>query len=195
MAAVQPLRAEQLYRLSDASQFDFETTAELEDQNETIGQERAVDAIHFGIGIQREGYNLFALGPSGTGKRTTINQFLDQKAATEPIPSDWCYINNFEQPNQPCTLRLPPGQGTVLRKDMEQLMAELRTTLPTTFESEDYRTRKQEAEEEFKEQQEKAFNEIQKLGQEHNIALIRTPAGLAFAPLREKSPTFSSVPR
>jgi lon-related putative ATP-dependent protease len=185
MAAVQPLRAEQLYRACDASQFDFETTAELEDQNETIGQERAVDAIHFGIGIQREGYNLFALGPSGTGKRTTINQFLDQKAAMEPIPSDWCYINNFEQPNQPRALRLPPGQGTALHKDMEQLMAELRTTLPTTFESEDYRTRKQEAEEEFKEQQEKAFNEIQKLGQEHNIALIRTPAGLAFAPLRE----------
>ena len=185
MATLQPLSADQLYRVCDASQFDFETTAELEDQDETIGQERAVDAVHFGIGIQREGYNLFALGPSGTGKRTTISQFLAQKAAAEPIPPDWCYVNNFEQPYQPRALQLPPGQGIVLRKDTEQLIGELRTMIPTTFESEDYRTRKQEAEEEFKEQQEKAFSEVQKMAQEHSIALIRTPAGLAFAPLRE----------
>ena len=185
MATVQPLSAEQLYRRCDPSQFDFETTATLEDLSETLGQERAVDAIHFGIGIQREGYNLFALGPSGTGKRTTINRFLEQKAAAQPTPSDWCYVNNFEQPHQPRALRLPPGQGIALRKDMEQLVEELRTTIATTFESEDYRTRRQEAEEEFKEHQEKAFNEIQKAAQGHNIALLRTPAGLAFAPLRE----------
>lgn len=185
MAIVQPLSADQLYQRCDPSQFDSETTAALEDLSETLGQERAVDAIHFGIGIQREGYNLFALGPSGTGKRTTINRFLEQKAAAQPIPSDWCYVNNFEQPHQPRALRLPPGQGIVLRKDMEQLVEELRTTIATTFESEDYRTRRQEAEEEFKEHQEKAFGEIQKAAQEHNIALLRTPAGLAFAPLRE----------
>jgi lon-related putative ATP-dependent protease len=185
MATVQPLTAEQLCQVCDVSQFDFETTAELEDLSEIVGQERAVEAILFGIGIRREGYNLFALGRSGTGKRTAIGQFLDWKAAAEPIPSDWCYVNNFEQSHRPRALRLPPGQGAVLRKDMEQLVEELRTAIPATFESEDYRTRRQEAEEEFKEQQEKAFNETQQRAQERNIALIRTPAGLAFAPLRE----------
>jgi len=185
MTIVEPLQAQQLRQRCDPSQFDFETTAELEDLSEIVGQERAVDAILFGIGIRREGYNLFALGPSGTGKRTTIGQFLDRQAAAEPIPSDWCYVNNFEQPHKPRALRLPPGQGVVLHKDMEELIEELRTAIPAAFESEDYRTRKQEAEEEFKEQQEKAFGEVQKQAQERNVALIRTPAGLAFAPLRE----------
>jgi len=185
MTTVEPLPAQQLRQRCDPSQFEFETTAELEDLNEIVGQERAVDAILFGIGIRRKGYNLFALGPSGTGKRTTTSQFLDQQASAEPIPSDWCYVNNFEQSYKPRALRLPPGQGTVLRKDMEQLIEELRTAIPAAFESEDYRTRKQAAEEEFKEQQEKAFTAIQQQAKEHSIALLRTPVGLAFAPLRE----------
>ncbi len=183
--AIAPLSAHQLRKTCDPSQFDFETTAELEPLNDILGQERAVKAILFGIGIRREGYNLFALGPSGTGKRTTIGQFLDRKAAAEPTPADWCYVNNFDQPHKPHALRLPPGQGVVLRKDMEQLVEELRTAIPAAFESDDYRTRRQEAEEEFKERQEKAFTELQEQAREKNVALIRTPVGLAFAPLKD----------
>jgi lon-related putative ATP-dependent protease len=187
MTIVQPLPAGQLRRQCDPSQFDFETTDELEDLslNEIVGQERAVDAILFGIGIRREGYNLFALGPSGTGKRTTITQFLEKQASVEPTPSDWCYVNNFQQPHKPRALRLPPGQGHVLRKDMEQLIDELRTVIPAAFESEDYRTRRQEAQEEFNQRQEEAFNHVQQQAKEHSIALIRTPSGLVLAPLQE----------
>jgi lon-related putative ATP-dependent protease len=185
MAKARPLSARQLCQECKPSQFKFKTTDDLEDLTDVIGQERAVEAIQFGIGIQREGYNLFALGPSGTGKRTTIGQFLDQKAATEPTPSDWCYVNNFEQPHRPRAMQLPPGRGVVLREDMEELVDELRTAIPAVFESEDYRTRKQEIEEEFKEQQETAFGEVQKKAQDRNISLIRTPVGLAFAPVRE----------
>jgi lon-related putative ATP-dependent protease len=180
-----PLSAQQLRQVCDPAQFEFETTAELEDLNEIIGQERAVDAIMFGVGIRREGYNLFALGPSGTGKRTTIVQFLNRQAAAEPTPSDWCYVNNFDQSHRPRALRLPPGRGVALRRDMEQLIEELRTVLPSAFESEDYRTSKQEVEEEFKEQQEQAFEAIRQRARERSIGLIRTPAGLAFAPVRE----------
>ena len=183
--ATEPLAAHQLRQVCDPAQFDFETTDDLPDLDEILGQGRAVEAILFGIGIRHEGYNLFALGPSGTGKRTAITQFLDQKAATEPIPPDWCYVNNFEHPHKPRALRLPAGQGVVLRKDMEQLIEELRTAIPAIFESEEYRTRRQEVEEELKERQEKAFAEIQQQAQEHNVALIRTPVGLAFTPTRE----------
>jgi len=182
---IESLSARQLRRRCDVSQFDFATTDELEDLDGIMGQERAVGAVMFGIGIQHEGYNLFALGPSGTGKRTTISQFLEQKASAKPISPDWCYVNNFEHSHKPRALRLPPGQGDVLRQDMEQLMEELRTALPAVFESEDYRTRRQEAEEELKERQEEAFGEIQEQAREKEIALIRTPVGLAFTPMRE----------
>ena len=87
MAKIRPLSARKLCQECKPSQFKFKTTDDLEDLTDVIGQDRAVEAIQFGIGIQREGYNLFALGPSGTGKRTTICQFLDLKSAAEPTPS------------------------------------------------------------------------------------------------------------
>jgi lon-related putative ATP-dependent protease len=185
MAQIKPLSARKLSQECKPSQFKFKTTDDLEDLNDVIGQDRAVEAIQFGIGIQREGYNLFALGPSGTGKRTTICQFLDLKAASEPTPPDWVYVNDFEKPHKPRAIKLPSGQGVVLRDDMEELIEELRTAIPAAFESEDYRTRKQEVEEEFKEQQEQAFGEVQNKAQERNVSLIRTPVGLAFAPMRD----------
>jgi len=176
-----------LYRRCDPSSFNFATTDELEDLSlgEIVGQDRAVNAILFGIGIRREGYNLFALGPSGTGKRTTITQFLDQKAATEPVPADWCYVNNFTHPHKPRALKLPPGYGRLLRRDMEQLIEELLVAIPAAFESEDYRLRRQEAQEEFESRQERAFNEIQQEASKRNIAVLRTPSGLFLAPLKD----------
>ncbi|NLE99509.1 MAG: AAA family ATPase [Anaerolineales bacterium] len=186
MAPAQHLTSQQLYQACDPAQFEFETTADLDDLGEIIGQERAIGAVHFGVGMRRPGYNLFALGPSGTGKRTTIRRYLDERAASEPTPSDWCYVNNFDQPHKPRALSMPPGRGAALRDDIAQLLDELRTAIPTAFESEDYRTRFQEAEEEFKDLQEQAFNELRERARERNIGLIRTPAGLAFVPLQEE---------
>jgi lon-related putative ATP-dependent protease len=179
-----PLHPRYLYHRCDPAQFKFKSTAELADFGEIIGQERAVEAVQFGIGIRREGYNLFALGPSGTGKHTVVREFLEKQAASEPTPSDWCYVNNFDLPHKPRALRLPPGRGVVLRRDMEQLIEDLMTVIPAAFESEDYRTRKQVIEEEFKERHERAFAEVRQHAEERGIALLRTPEGFAFAPLR-----------
>lgn len=185
MGTVQPLTPEALCRRCDPNQFAFATTAELDDLTEIIGQARAVEAVRFGIGVRREGYNLYALGPQGTGKYSAIRQFLEQKAAAETAPADWCYVNNFEQPHRPHYLKLPPGLGVTLRQDMAQLVEELRTAIPAIFESEDYRTRRQVIEEEFKEREEKVFEELKQAAQKRGVALIRTPAGLAFAPKHE----------
>ncbi len=117
----EPLSPQALYRRCNPQQFPFETTAELEDLTDIIGHDRAFDAIRFGIGIRRSGYNMFALGPSSLDKHGIIRRFLEQKAATEPARDDWCYVNNFDAPQKPRYLRLPPGKGAEFRQDVAHL--------------------------------------------------------------------------
>jgi lon-related putative ATP-dependent protease len=182
---IEPLDPAAVYRPCSIDQFTFQTTAELPELTEIIGQARAVEAVRFGIGIRHEGYNLFVLGPPGTGKFSLVRQFLEQEATTKPVPPDWCYVYNFAHPRHPRALRLPHGQGVALRQDMARLVEDLRTTIPAVFESEDYRARKQAIAEAFKTREGKLFEELQQQAEAVGIALIRTQAGLGFAPVRE----------
>ncbi len=129
MMPLNPLSPNQLYRKTDPASFKFKTTDDLQDLTEAIGQPRAVQAVRFGIGINRDGYNIYALGPSGVGKRTLISQFFEQKAAEMPAPPDWAYVHNFKDRHKPDAIRLPAGQGVVFRQDMDHLVDELRTSL------------------------------------------------------------------
>jgi lon-related putative ATP-dependent protease len=178
-----PLSPEELYRRCDPGLFDFETTKDLAHLAETLGQDRAVEAIHFSIGMASEGYNLFVLGPPGSGKHSVVRGILEEQAAGRPVPDDWCYVNNFGNPKNPKTLRLPAGRGRQLRQDIAQLIEEAYSAIPAAFESEDYRNRQQAIEEELKEFQEKAFEEVQQHARERGIGIIQTPTGIAFAPL------------
>jgi lon-related putative ATP-dependent protease len=174
-----------LYRRCDPAQFTFTSTAELDDLTDIIGQERAVQAVKFGIGIRREGYNLFALGPNGAGRFTAVNQLLQRITGDQPPPPDWCYVHNFQDSYRPKALKLPPGRANALAADMKELIGELRAVIPSAFESDEYHARQSAVEEGFKENQEAAFEELQRRAQKQQIALIRTPSGLAFAPLRD----------
>jgi predicted ATP-dependent protease len=185
MKKIEQLKATDLYQRTDPEQFTFKTTAELEDLEGVIGQARAVDAIQFGIGMAQDGYNIFALGPPGTGKQSFLTQFFEEQAQNEAVPSDWCYIHNFEQPHKPHAVSLPAGMGMEFHEDMEELVEELRTALSAAFESEEYQTRRQTIVEEFKERQAEAFDELRKQAEEQGMALIRTPAGIAVAPVKE----------
>jgi hypothetical protein len=185
MGNVKELEATRLYQHCDPAQFAFETTADLEDLADVVGQPRAVEAMQFGIGIEQEGYNIFALGPTGIGKHSVMRQFFEQRAESEPVPSDWCYVHNFDDSHKPRAIRLPAGKGIELRQDMEDLVKELRTALSAAFESEEYQTRRQAVAEEFQEQQSQAFEQLRQQAQERGLALLRTPAGLAFAPVRD----------
>jgi len=182
------LEATALYQRCDVTQFDFDTTADLESLPDTdgiIGQPRAVEAVQFGLGMPQTGYNIFALGPAGTGKQSLVQQFFEQEAKSKGAPSDWCYVNNFEQSHKPRALNLPPGKGNALSQDIERLVEELRTALSTAFESEEYQSRQQEIQEEFKEAQEKTLSDIQEQAQAKDLAMMRTPSGLVFAPIRD----------
>lgn len=181
---VKPLHTKQLHHRCDPAQFKFKSTAELEEVSDIVGQARAVGAVRFGIGMRRAGYNLFAFGPTGVGKHTLVRGFIEKQALIEPTASDWCYVNNFDQPHKPHALQLPPGQGVALSHDMEQLVEDLGSMIPAAFESEDYRTRKQVIENALKERQESAFGTLQHGAEARGIALLRTPEGFAFGPLR-----------
>ncbi len=181
MTAPKPLPPEALAPLTDPESLGFETTDELADLEEVIGQDRAVEAVRFGIGIRQDGYNMFALGPPGVGKHTMVRQFLEQQAA----PDDWCYVHNFEDPQKLAALRLPAGRARPFQHDIETLIEEMRAAIPTDFESEEYRARRQAIEEEMKERHEAAFGDLQRRAQERGIATMRTPMGLALTPVRD----------
>lgn len=178
------LAPEALFQQCDLAQFKFNTTAELEDLTEFVGQDRALEAVRFGVGIRRQGFNLFLLGPAGTGKYASIRSFLEKRAREEPKPDDWCYINNFESAEKPRALKLPPGRGAPLRDDMRQLVETLRSAIPSAFETDSYRARKQVIEQEIKDREEKAFEEIQQEASQKDVVLLRTPTGLILAPAR-----------
>jgi lon-related putative ATP-dependent protease len=185
MGTIQELRASQLFQRTDPEQFGFGTTADLEDMVEVLGQPRAVAAMRFGIGMGRAGYNIFALGPAGTGKRQFVRRYFEQRAADEPVPNDWCYVNNFEERHKPKTICLPAGIGLGFRDDVDDLIEGLGTALSAAFESEEYQARRQTINEEFQERQSSAFQELQGKAEEKGIALLRTPAGLVFAPVSD----------
>ncbi|MBK1701899.1 Lon protease family protein [Thiococcus pfennigii] len=185
---VTPLSPNALYRRCDPDQLGFATTAELEAGDALIPQERARHTIEFGIGIRHSGYNLFALGPSGTGKLALIRRTLEERATAEPVPSDWCYVFNFANAHRPRALRLPPGRGNTLRRDMEQLVTDLHRAIPGVFESDEYRTRSQALEEELEERQEQAMGALREMAKEKDVVLLQTPTGFTLAPIRNGKP-------
>jgi len=179
----QPLAPDQLYKACDPAEFNFASTEELADTGVIIGQERALDAIKFGIAIEQRGYNVFALGPSGAGKLTATKEIVTREAQRQPAPDDWCYVNNFAQPSKPRALRLPAGQGRSFAQDMEQLIDELSSAIPAAFEGEEYRSREEEIEEESKDRELGALNELRNEAKRQHVSLIETPTGFAFAPV------------
>jgi lon-related putative ATP-dependent protease len=185
MKQAKRLSPEELYWRCDPDQFDFETTQELEPLSDPIGQPRAIEAMQFGVNVEQHGYNIFALGLPGTGKRTLVQRLFSEKAAGQPTPEDWCYVNNFEYAYKPRAINLPAGQGVKFRQDMAGLIEELQTVLPAAFESDEYQTRRQEVEEEFRERQEQTFEEIRQKALSRDLALLRTPSGVILAPVRE----------
>lgn len=177
------LTVDELYQHCDLAQFSFDTTQELMPFDKPLGQQRALEAIEFGIDIKHEGYNLFVLGNSGLGKHQLVEQIVAERAAGEMPGSDWCYINNFDNPQKPKVLQLPAGMGYKFRKDMEALTEDLLTSLPSSFQTEEYRNSLQEIETEFQDRQEKMFSEMDKEAEKQGIAIKRTPTGYTIGPV------------
>jgi len=179
-----PLLPEQLCRRCDPQTLGFATTADVTETVDIVDQTRAIDAVKFGIAIKRPGFNLFVLGEPGSGRHSAVRRLLEARAATEAIPGDLCYVNNFAEPNRPRLLQLPAGRGARLKADMQQFVSELAKAITAAFESDEYRARVEAIQEEFKEREEGALRELGQASSEVGIALLRTPHGFVFAPIK-----------
>lgn len=184
MTVIKELLPEALYRSCKPDDFKFETTAELDVSVEIPGQNRAAEAVQFGVGIDRDGYNIFALGPAGTGKQFLVERFLNERAATRPVPPDLCYVNNFLEPNKPSLLTMPPGVGMSLKNDLKEFIEEVTSAIPAVFESEEYQARANAIRETLKSGPDQALNELQTRAKEKGVAMLHTPAGVVFAPMK-----------
>jgi len=183
--AVETLNAESLFRATDAQALGFRSTAELPDIDSAMGQDRAIAAIEFGVGIQREGYNLYVAGPTGIGKRTLVDQLLARHAGERGEASDWCYVNNFDDPSRPRALSLPPGKGVQLKRDMEKLIERMLVTVPNVFRGDEYRRRISDIQEEYQEREGKLFGELNEEARGKGMVVIRTPGGYTIGPVRD----------
>lgn len=182
MARVKELKPKDLRWRCPLKAFDFTDTSKVEGTPGPIGQERALAALDFGADIRSEGYNVFVMGASGTGRTSTAKTKLAVLAAQQPVPDDWCYVYNFDQQNSPCALRLPAGLGPQLRDDVARMLTDIRATLGTVFESDEYNEKRDEIIKEFRNERNQELQVFEQEAQAAGFALGRSPAGLIVAP-------------
>lgn len=181
-SALAELLPEALRRVCDPAELPFTTTEDLPPLGDIIGQARAMRALDFGTNVASHGFNIFALGLPGSGKTTIVRKFLERKAAEEPVPPDLCYVNNFADPHRPRALRLPPGRGEELRRDMAEFVSRCRQAIPKAFENEEYEREKNQLVSSFQARQAQEFERLQTYVREHGFALVKTPGGLILTP-------------
>ena len=180
-----PLSIEEIYQCCDPSVFTFGTTDELPESIETIGQERALRAIDFGLNLENSGFNIFMLGENGTGKMTTIRAFLSKKAAEEPVPSDWCYVYNFKDTDVPLAISLAPGMASLFHKDMDELVKTLRVEIPKIFESKEYEKQKNQTVEAFQLKQKEIFSALDEDAKAKGFSIRKSVSGLMIVPIKK----------
>jgi lon-related putative ATP-dependent protease len=178
-----PLEPEQLRWSCDPAQLSFETTEELQPLDGTIGQDRAVRALTFGLEMRSAGFNLFVAGPRGTGRSSTVDAYVKRLAASQPAPGDWCYVHNFKDASCPTALKLPSGRANALAQDMRTLMDAVRRDLRRVFESREYRQQQQETHRTVLETRDRLIRELGERAQQQGLALTMSPSGPMIVPL------------
>ena len=186
MAEVLPV--DKLRRVCDPQMLGCETTEEVEPLETIIGQERAVRALEFGLGIKEFGFNIYVAGPPGTGKTTAVKRFLEEVARGQAVPFDWCYVNDFRDPYRPQALRLPPGRGREFQKDVKNLVDGARREIPRVFESEEYAAKREETMQGFQRQRQELLSQMGEKAQEEGFLLQMSPMGLLIIPVVEGKP-------
>jgi len=179
---------EELRNEFDSTLMACETTEEMAPLTEIIGQERAVRALKFGLDIKERGFNIYVAGLPGTGRATAVKDFLEEVAKTKPVPHDWCYVNNFQNPYEPRAMKLPPGAGKVFQENMKSFVDEARRALPKAFESEDYAEKREATTKAIEAESQELFAQLNSKAQKEGFIIQSTPIGLLLIPVIEGRP-------
>ncbi len=183
MVTMLPL--EQYRNRFDASLLDCGSTRELKPLEEIVGQKRALAALTFGLNIEEKGFNVYASGMYGTGRKSAVKKFLDELAKTKPRGNDWIYVNNFDNPYEPNAIRLPPGMGKQFKDDMSTFIEEAKRFIPKVFESEDYVNRRDAAIKGIEDEKARLLAHIDEVAQEKGFLIQPGPQGLLTIPLKK----------
>jgi lon-related putative ATP-dependent protease len=184
----QELQHGDLRRTVDSRSLGLESTRNLEPLKGIIGQERAVEALRFGLDIDKVGFNMYVAGPPGIGKMTSVQAFLEEVAAKRENPPDWCYVYNFSDSYKPKALRLAAGLGSELKRDMDHLVNQVQQDLKKSFESEEYANRRQQKLGDLQQQKEQIVQEVQQKAQAEGFSMQMTPMGIVLVPVRDGKP-------
>lgn len=181
--SVSPITIELLSAKIDVKDLPFTSISELEPNNDFLGQERAKKALAFGLDTERTGYNVFVMGNTGTGRISMIMRHLQAKARLQNSPTDWIYVNNFDDVHEPWVLEMPAGQGKNLVADCRKLVSHLLVTIPAAFENLDYQRKKTAIDRYFKQKIESAIESLEKEANQKNIALYQEASNISFSPI------------
>jgi lon-related putative ATP-dependent protease len=185
---MQKLPVEKLRKVCPPDFLHCESTKELAPLSEIIGQERAVRALKFGLGIKNHGFNMYVAGYPGTGRKTAVKNFVEAQAETQPIPPDWCYVYNFANQYEPKAIQLPSGKGKEFRSDMKSFIENVKNALPKAFESEDYATKRESTIRGLEKQRKLLIEELSDKAQREGFVIQSTPIGLLLIPVLDGKP-------
>lgn len=193
------LKASQAYASCNLKDLPFNTTKSLPPLNEIVGQARAKEAVRFAMAMPDSGYNIYAVGRNGLGKRTMVLRYLDHQIQGDGEVWDWCYVANFDEPRSPSVLKLPVGMGMSLKKDMEKLMSRLVKAIPQAFDNDNYFERSEKLKSDYAQIQENALEKLAKQAKRKKISLsITTPGGYRLTALNGEEPhtadSFDALP-
>lgn len=185
MAKIAPLSAKALTQQIPASFFKLTSTKNLKPFHGVLGQDRAVNALQFGVAMERPGYNIFVMGETGTGRSSYVQDFLKSEAKRQTTPSVWCYVNNFKNPREPLALEFEANQANRLKELINELIDQLLASFPAVFENPSYQQKKSAIDYVFNRRYDKAIETVEREAHKRGVAVFRDATTISFTPIRE----------
>ena len=167
----------------DTNLFHFETTEELEPISTGIGQDRGIKALEFGVNVNVKGYNIYIEGPSGTGKTMYTKNYLDSISTKKKVPCDWCYVYNFEKPNEPVAISLPAGQGKEFKNSMDGFIKEIKKDIKKTFNADDFEKEKALIRQEFENKRSELLDKLNEKSMNYGFQVKAAQNGIYMMPI------------